>query len=91
MPPDQPVNRSRIGRSPDNDIIIRDPDVSEQHAELSRPPAGRFQIIDLDTPHGTYVNGTRVTRAELDEGDIVTIGQATFRLAGGELVEHVTP
>ncbi len=77
----------RIGRRPDNDIVISDLGVSKQHAELRRSTDGRFSIIDLGSQAGTYVNGTRVSQQELDEGDIIAIGRATFRLAGGELTE----
>jgi ABC transport system ATP-binding/permease protein len=79
----------RIGRRPDNDIIVSDVSVSEQHAELCRSPTARYSIIDLGSHNGTYVNGTRVSQQELKEGDIIAIGRATFRLAGGELIEHV--
>jgi hypothetical protein len=78
----------RIGRPPDNDIVISDLGVSKQHAELRRSPAGRYSIIDLGSHNGTYVNGTRVSQQELNEGDIIAIGHATFRLAGGELIEY---
>jgi pSer/pThr/pTyr-binding forkhead associated (FHA) protein len=79
----------RIGRRPGNDIVIEDLGVSEHHAELRRTPAGRYSIIDLGSHNGTYVNGTRVSQQELNEGDIIAIGHATLRLAGGELVEYV--
>jgi hypothetical protein len=75
----------RIGRSPDSDFPVNDLGVSKQHAELRLSPAGRYEIIDLGSHNGTYVNGTRVSRQELREGDIITIGHAAFRLEGGEL------
>jgi FHA domain len=78
----------RIGQRPDNDVIVNDPGVSKQHAELRRTPAGRYSIIDLGSRDGTYVNGTRVSQQELNEGDIIAIGHATLRLAGGTLIEH---
>jgi ABC transport system ATP-binding/permease protein len=81
----------RIGRSPNDDIIVSDLGVSKQHAELRRSPAGRFSIIDLGSQNGTYGNGTRISEQELrelNEGDIIAIGRATFRVAGGELVEY---
>jgi hypothetical protein len=78
----------RIGRPPDNDIIVTDLGVSKHHAELRLSPAGRYSIIDLGSHNGTYVNGTRVSQQELNEGDIIAIGHATFRLAGGELIEY---
>jgi len=78
----------RIGRGPGNDIVVAALGVSKQHAELRCSPAGRYSIIDLGSHNGTYVNGTRVSQQELNEGDIIAIGHATFRLAGGELTEY---
>jgi pSer/pThr/pTyr-binding forkhead associated (FHA) protein len=79
----------RIGRHPDNDIIVSDLSVSKQHAELRRSTASRYSIIDLDSHDGTYVNGTRVSQQELEEGDIISIGGATLRLDGGKLIEQI--
>jgi ABC-type multidrug transport system ATPase subunit/pSer/pThr/pTyr-binding forkhead associated (FHA) protein len=79
----------RIGRRPDNDIVVSDLGVSKQHAELRRSPTGGFTILDLGSHNGTFVNGTRVNQQELNEGDILAIGHATFRLTGGELIEYV--
>jgi len=78
----------RIGRHPGNDIVVSDLGVSKQHAELRRSLAGRYEITDLGSHRGTYVNGTRVSQQELNEGDIIGIGHATFRLAGGELIAY---
>ncbi len=79
----------KIGRRPDNDIVVNDLGVSKQHAELRTSQTGRFQIIDLGSHNGTFVNGTRVNQAELKDEDIIAIGHATFRLVGGELIEYV--
>ena len=79
---------TRIGRSPSSDAVVSDLGVSKQHAELRRTPDGRYSIIDLGSHNGTYVNGTRVSKQELNAGDIIAIGHATFRLAGGELIEY---
>jgi pSer/pThr/pTyr-binding forkhead associated (FHA) protein len=80
----------RIGRRPDNDIIISDPRVSEHHAELRRSPAGRYSITDLGSHNGTYVNGTRVSQQEITEDDIIAIGHAiSLRLSAGQLIEHI--
>jgi len=79
----------KIGRRPDNDIVVSDLGVSKQHAELRVTPTGRYQIIDLGSHNGTFVNGTKINQAELNENDIIAIGHATFRLTGGELIEYV--
>src|SRR4029077_9149744 len=80
-----PATAIRIGRHPDNDIALRDLDVSRHHAELRRNPDGSFEIIDLGSHSGTFVNGQRITHKTLTEQDIISIGHATFRLSGGEL------
>ena len=79
----------KIGRRPDNDIVVSDLGVSKQHAELRLSPTGRYQIIDMGSHNGTFVNGTRINQAELKDNDIIAIGHATFRLVGGELIEYV--
>jgi len=76
----------RIGRAPENDIVVSDPTASRQHAEL-RNVAGECRIVDLDSSHGTFVNGQRVTDAALADGDTVRVGSALFRLIGQELQE----
>ena len=86
-----PASTSRIGRSPHNDIVISDLGVSKQHAELRRSSAGAYSIIDLGSHNGTYVNGARVSQAELTEGDIITIGHVAFRLSDGELTQDIAP
>jgi len=84
-----PTKSLRIGRVPDNDVVLPDLDVSRHHAELRRLPTGGYQIVDLGSHNGTYVNGRRVNSATLTEQDIVSIGHSTFRLAGGELRQFV--
>jgi len=83
------VQALRIGRTPDNELVIEDLSVSRRHAELRKSHSGRYQIIDLGSHNGTFVNGARVHQAELAEADIVAIGHATFRLADGELRQYV--
>jgi ABC transport system ATP-binding/permease protein len=83
-PAPPPSRTLRIGRSPDNDIVVLDHDVSRHHAEL-RGTAGAYRIVDLASANGTFVNGQRGTDVPLSEGDVVRIGSASFRLAGQEL------
>ena len=79
----------RIGRIPDNNLVLPDLDVSRHHAELRASPTGNYEIVDLGSHNGTYVNGRRVSSAVIGEDDIVSIGRSTFRLAGGELRQFV--
>jgi ABC-type multidrug transport system ATPase subunit/ABC-type multidrug transport system permease subunit len=83
-----PTKVLRIGRAPDNDIVVSDLSVSRHHAELRKTVSG-YQIVDLDSHNGTFVNGQQVGSAPLTEGDIVGIGPSTFRLSGTELQEFV--
>jgi ABC transport system ATP-binding/permease protein len=83
------VQALHIGRAPDNGLVIDDLSVSRRHAELRKSHSGRYQIIDLGSHNGTFVNGARVDQAELAEEDIVAIGHVTFRLADGELRQYV--
>jgi mRNA-degrading endonuclease RelE of RelBE toxin-antitoxin system len=84
-----PAHAMRIGRVPDNDLVLPDLDVSRHHAELRKSPAGHYEIVDLGSHNGIYVNGQKVTSKLLTEADLVSIGHSTFRLEGGELVQFV--
>jgi ABC-type multidrug transport system ATPase subunit len=85
-----PVTSLRIGRSSDNDVPLSgDPEASRHHAELRKSPTGSYQIVDLGSHNGTFVNGERISKKELTEQDIISIGHSTFRLSGGELRQFV--
>jgi pSer/pThr/pTyr-binding forkhead associated (FHA) protein len=87
--PPLPARLLRIGRTPDNDLVLSDLSVSRHHAELRKSSSGKFEIVDLGRNNGTFVNGQRVTSATLTEKDIVSVGHAAFRLADGELREYM--
>ncbi|MFI2205742.1 FHA domain-containing protein [Streptomyces sp. NPDC020192] len=84
-----PVRTVRIGRAPDNDLVVDDLIVSRRHAELRAHADGTYEIADLGSHNGTYLNGRPVTRARLGPGDIVGIGHSAFCLAGDGLQEYV--
>jgi ABC-type multidrug transport system ATPase subunit len=79
----------RIGRTPDNDLVLDDLEVSRHHAELRKAPDGRLVIADLGSHNGTFVNGRRITSHLVTEDDIIGIGHSTFRLKGSELRQYV--
>jgi hypothetical protein len=66
-----------IGRSPTNQLVLDDPQVSRVHAQL-RAVDGSFQIIDLDSTCGTLVNGKPVTQITLRDGDVIVLGNSTL-------------
>jgi ABC-type multidrug transport system ATPase subunit len=85
-----PARVLRIGRAPDNDVVVSDLSVSRYHAELRRLPGGGYEIADLSSHNGSYLNGQRITAATpVTESDIIGIGLANFRLVGDELQEFI--
>ena len=69
-----PLDRSviNIGRRSNNHLIIDDPRVSRQHAQI-RASRGRFEIFDLDSTGGIFVNQKRVTQQILHPGDVISL------------------
>ncbi|MEX0675073.1 MAG: DUF3662 and FHA domain-containing protein [Gaiellaceae bacterium] len=65
--------RTLIGRSKECDVQLADPNASRRHAELRREGTA-FWIVDLDSTNGIEVNGRRLKRAKLEDGDRVTLG-----------------
>ena len=63
----------RIGRDPASDIVTDDSTVSRAHAEL-RPVGEGWEVVDLGSSLGTWVNGQRVARASLTGTTVVGFG-----------------
>jgi hypothetical protein len=61
-----------IGRRLDNQLIIDDPRVSRNHAQL-RAIKGRFVVFDLNSTGGTFVNGQRASQTVLYPGDVISL------------------
>jgi serine phosphatase RsbU (regulator of sigma subunit) len=62
-----------IGRHADQDLVLADTFVSRHHAVLRETSAG-YEFEDLDSSHGTYLNGTRIQSALLRSGDVLQFG-----------------
>ena len=79
-----------IGRRHDRDLVLDDPHVSRQHAEIvltEGPDGPEYFVRDLGSRHGTWLNGQRVEMAALHPGDRIEFGTRN----GGLLVfEPVT-
>ena len=74
-----------LGRSRSSDIRVPDVNVSRRHAEL-RQEGATYWIVDLESTNGTVLNGTRVERERLRDGDTITLGSTdiVFRRALAE-------
>ena len=66
-----------IGRSPTNDVVLKAPKVSRQHAAINMYN-NQYIIIDLKSSNGVYVNGSKVDEAVLNSGDEVSVGGYRF-------------
>ncbi|MET9359389.1 FHA domain-containing protein [Streptomyces sp. NPDC006632] len=84
-----PARTVRIGRADDNDVVIDDLLVSRRHAELRVLADGTYEIVDVGSHNGTYLNGQPVARAPVAPGDIVGVGHRAYCLVGDELQEYV--
>jgi len=65
---------TRLGRAADNDIVLRDPQVSRYHATITFTGA-EWTIVDPGSANGTTVNGVRIDQPrQLRHGDVIAIG-----------------
>lgn len=71
---DATTTRISVGRRPNNDVCITDRSVSGRHLVLERTDDSVW-VQDLNSTNGTYVNGQRVDRCELQPGDSVQLGK----------------
>jgi phosphoserine phosphatase RsbU/P len=62
-----------VGRKVDKDLVIADPRVSRDHAQITQEGTDFF-LVDLGSKHGTFVNGERIQRQKLDRGDRLEFG-----------------
>ncbi len=63
-----------IGRHHESAIVIDDPCVSKLHAQLERTESGEYQLRDLSSDNGTFVNNRAITTAKLRHGDTIRLG-----------------
>lgn len=76
----EPARAVRIGRDPDNEIVLRDPRVSRHHARIIFE-RGFFVLYDLASANGTVVNGKRVSIAPLVDGAVIRMGSSMGRFS----------
>jgi ABC-type multidrug transport system ATPase subunit/pSer/pThr/pTyr-binding forkhead associated (FHA) protein len=83
--------RIRIGRDAENEWQIDDLNVSRTHAEIVQNNSGSYEVVDLKSTNGTFLNGTRIKREVLRTGDIIAVGgfARRFTLDGLQILEGI--
>ncbi len=81
-----------IGRGREADLTLAHPMVSRLHCELYEVD-GTLCIRDMGSLNGTFVGDIRITEASLESGDVLTIGEAVFKvhIGGGTVEEEIMP
>jgi len=77
LPAVAPGTQILLGRSRASDVRFLEPTVSRRHAALQRVEGG-WLLVDRASTHGTFVNGRRVERAIVADGDRVRLGHAAM-------------
>ena len=79
-----PLDRivTNLGRRRENDIVIKEPEVSRKHAQI-RYENGRFVLYDTESTGGTFVNGQRVDRSVLYTGDVIRMSDVSITFVDG--------
>ena len=68
-----------VGRAPRADFIVEAPLVSRLHCRIEASSDG-LEVIDLSSTNGTFVNGKRVKRARLKNGDRLRVGRVELTI-----------
>ena len=69
-----------VGQSSQNQVVLRDERISRRHCAIELA-AGGVRVRDLDSTNGTFVNGMRVSSAELTVGGTLRLGRTQLRIA----------
>src|SRR5215470_17851966 len=70
-----------IGRSSDLDMVLVEDMVSRKHAKITTT-TGHIVIQDMGSTNGTFVNGEKIRKSRLKEGDRILIGTSIIKLVG---------
>ena len=72
-----------VGRTAGCDIVVPETRVSRRHAMIRRltPGSNEFELVDLRSTNGTFLNGVRIERAPLHNGDKFGIGDRIFKFS----------
>jgi len=71
------VGKNVIGTAADCDIVLTDKKISRKHSTI-RFEGGEFQIADLDSSNGCFVNDEKIQKHDLIDNDIIKLGDIEF-------------
>ena len=71
------VGKNVIGTAADCDVVLSDKKLSRKHATI-RFEGGEFQIADLDSSNGCFVNDEKIQKHDLIDNDIIKLGDIEF-------------
>ncbi len=66
-----------MGRATDTQLQVEDDGISRKHCKIAMAPNGAYQLVDLGSTNGTFLNGIKVNVATLQDGDKIQIGANT--------------
>jgi len=69
---------TKIGTAPPSDIVVNDGFMSTEHCQINASPAG-FTLIDGGSTNGSYVNDRKVSKHDLVDNDVITLGKTNFK------------
>ena len=69
---------TKIGTAPPSDIVVNDGFMSTEHCQINASPAG-FTLIDGGSTNGCYVNDRKVSKHDLVDNDVITLGKTNFK------------
>ena len=67
-----------VGRDPGADVYVDNPGVSRDHFRLERVEGGEYQVVDLGSANGTFVNDQMVNSSVVHNNDVVRFGKYTL-------------
>ena len=85
-----PGSIKTIGRSTGAEFTVDAAMISRLHCRLTAG-ATELEVVDLDSTNGTFVNGQRVTRALLNDGDKLGVGRVEFTVSRPAVSSSINP
>lgn len=86
-----PGSLKTMGRAPRADFVVDAALVSRVHCRFTLSDAGDLELEDLGSTNGTFVNGRKVQKVSLNDGDKLTVGRVEFVVNSGAHPDSGSP